>query len=174
MHSKPAKRSLLLMLALILIFFVFVFAPIQRNFVFIDNNNGEIAAFLKMEDPSFQIKYTHSIHLSEVLESYKVLSDGTLQMVELEYEDFNIGMPSNAGEGETFVEKDGKYFIKNMKRELANFRLFIGDVDAGLSFLAGGSEFDLKKTLERGKSYTFQVQRLSFFQQLEGVNLNEQ
>lgn len=174
MHAKPAKRSLLFLLVLILILSAFVFAPIQKAFVFIDNDNDELAAFLKMEDPSFQIKYTHSIHLSEVLESYEVLPDGTLRMVELAYEDFNIGMPSNAGEGETFVEKDGKYFIKNMKRELADFRLFVGDVDAGLSFLSGGNEYDLKKTLERGSSYTFQVQRLSLFQQLKGVNLNEQ
>lgn len=174
MHSKPAKRSLLLLIALILILFAFVFAPIQKTFVFIDNDNDEIAAYLRMESPFFQIKYTHSIHLSDVLESYKALPDGTLKLVELQYKDFNIGMPSNAGEGETFVEKDGKYFIKNMDRELADFRLFVGDVDAGLSLISAGSEFDLKKTLERGKSYTFRVQRLSLFQQLEGVNLNEQ
>lgn len=174
MQSKPVRNCLLLILALLLILCVFVLAPIQKTYVFIDNNNDEIAAYLRMESSFFQIKYTHSIHLSDVLESYKALPDGTLKMVELQYEDFNIGMPSNAGEGETFVEKDGKYFIKNMNRELADFRLFVGDVDAGLSFITGGSEYDLKKTLERGKSYTFRVQRLSLFQQLEGVKLNEQ
>lgn len=173
MQTKPTKPFLFLLLALILIFFVLVFAPIQKSFVFIDNNNSEIAAFVKMENPSFQIKYMHSIHLSEVLESYEVLPDGTLKMVELEYEDFNIGMPSNAGKGESFVEKDGKYFIKNMKRTLADFRLFVGDVDAELSFVTSGSEFDLKRTLERGKSYTVRVQRLSIFQRLKGVKLDE-
>ena len=173
MQTKPTKPFLFLMLALILIFFVLVFAPIQKSFVFIDNNNGEIAAFVEMEKPYFQIKYTHSIHLSEVLESYEVMPDCTLKIVELEYEDFNIGMPSNAGKGESFVEKDGKYFIKNMKRTLADFRLFVGDVDAELSFVTSGSEFDLKRTLERGKSYTVRVQRLSIFQRLKGVKLDE-
>lgn len=170
MRFKPA---IILMFALILIISVSAMIPIERNYVFIDNRTDEISAYIKTTDTDFQIKYIHSIHLTEVLESYQVLSDNTIQMIELEYEDFNIGMPSNAGEGETFVEKDGKYFIKNMKRKLPDFRLFVGDVDAGLFFLANGREFDLKKVLERGNSYTFQIRRLSVIEKLQGVNLDE-
>ncbi|WP_239457136.1 DUF1850 domain-containing protein [Planococcus versutus] len=141
--------------------------------MFIDNESENLAAYIPLESRLFQIIYTHSIHLSEVIESYKVTDDGELMMTELEYEDFNIGMPSNAGEGETFVEKDGKYFIKNMTRKLPEFRLFVGDVDAGLSFKTKGSRVDLKGTLERGKSYTFRVERLSLFQLRKGVRIDE-
>ena len=173
MQFKPKQRKVILMFALILIFSVSAMIPVERNYVFVDNKTGKITAYIKTIDPDFQIKYIHSIHLSEVLESYQVLSDNTIQLTELEYEDFNIGMPSNAGEGETFVEKDGKYFIKNMNRKLPDFRLFVGDVDAGLFFLANGQEFDLKKVLKYGNSYTFQIRRLSVVEKLQGVNLNE-
>ena len=174
MLSKTIQRILLSVLALILVLSAVVFIPIEKNFVFIDNREAKLAAFLEVEEDAFQIKYTHSIHLSEVLESYEVLPDNRIRMVELEYEDFNIGMPSNAGEGEVFVEKDGKYLITNMNKEITEFRLFVGDVDASLSFLSSNNEYDLKETLERGKSYTIKIKRVSLFEQLEGVNLNEQ
>lgn len=166
-------RALVIFLSAVVLSFMFVLFPTQKYFVFIDNNSEKITAYIPVSNTNFQIKYTHSIHLSEVLESYKILPDDTLVATEVEYEDFNIGMPSNAGDGEEFVEKDGKYFIKNMNRKMPEFRLFVGDVDAGLSFLTAKKEFNLKKTLERGTSYTFRVQRLSFFQQMKGVNMNE-
>ncbi|MDN7244377.1 DUF1850 domain-containing protein [Planococcus shenhongbingii] len=174
MQAKPMQPFLISLLVLILLISAAALVPIKRSYVFIDNRTEQIALQLPVEDPLFRIKYTHSIHLSEVLESYKVLKDDRLQMTGMEYEDFNIGMPSNAGDGETFGEKDGKYFITGMKRELPNFRIFIGDIDAGLSFISNGQEYDLKKTLVRGQSYTFQVQRLSLIQQLRGVNIDEQ
>ncbi|PSL26490.1 hypothetical protein B0H99_11926 [Planomicrobium soli] len=164
----------LLVFAFIFTGFVILFVPIHKNYVFINNNSDRVTAYIPYVESTFKIKYTHSIHLSEVLESYKTLPDHTLMATELEYEDFNVGMPSNAGEGEEFVEKDGKYFIKNMERKIPEFRLFVGDVDAGLSFLIQERELDLKEELERGTSYTLRVQRLSFFQQLKGVNIYEQ
>lgn len=173
MRFLRMQKILLLLIALILIGSLIAFFPFHKHYVFIDNQTEETAAYLPVESPYFQIRYTHSIHLSEVIESYKVMENNELMMTELEYEDFNIGMPSNAGEGETFVEKDGKYLITNMEREVDDFRLFVGDVDAHLFFLADGHQYNLKKTLERGKSYTIKVQRVSLFEQLEGVSLNE-
>lgn len=167
-------RILLILFALILISSAIFFIPYQRSIVFLDTDTERPVAFSLLTHPEFKIKYTHSIHLSDVIESFEVLPDNTLKMVELEYEDFNIGMPSNAGEGEEFVEKDGKYFIKNMDRQLPEFRILIGDVDAGLSLIKNEKEFDLKEALVRGKTYTFRIQRLSYFQQLKGVNIDEQ
>lgn len=173
MRTLRIRIILPLLIALILIGSLIAFFPFHKYYVFIDNKTEEIAAYVPVESPFFQLRYTHSIHLSEVIESYKVIDGNSLMMTELEYEDFNIGMPSNAGEGETFVEKDGKYFIKNMTREIPEFRIFVGDVDAGLSFVTKGHQMDLKKTLERGKSYTFLVERLSLFQLREGVRIDE-
>ncbi|TAA73151.1 DUF1850 domain-containing protein [Planococcus salinarum] len=174
MRIKFMQRFLLILIASILMISAFTFIPLHRSIVFIDSGTERLAAYSLLTQPYFKIKYTHSIHLSDVIESFEVLPDNTLKMVELEYEDFNIGMPSNAGEGEIFVEEDGTYFIKNMDRRVPEFRILIGDVDAGLSLMKNGNEYDLKKTLVRGKTYTFRVQRLSFFQQLKGVNIDEQ
>ncbi len=173
MRFTRIQKILLLISALILISSLIVWIPSQRYYVFIDNESENLAAYIPVESRLFQIIYTHSIHLSEVIESYKVTDNNELMMTELEYEDFNIGMPSNAGEGEIFVEKDGKYFIKNMTKKLPEFRLFVGDVDAGLSFKTKGSRVDLKGTLERGKSYTFRVERLSLVQLRKGVRIDE-
>ncbi|MDN7241453.1 DUF1850 domain-containing protein [Planococcus sp. N028] len=160
--------------AFLAFFLILAFVPFQKNYVFVRNDTDTITAYLPLKEASFQIKYTHTIHRSDVLEIYKVLKDNSLVATGLVYEDFSIGMPSDAAEGETFSERNGKYHITNMARKMADFRLFIGDVDADLFFLTASDEIDLKKTLERGQSYTVRVQRLSFIQQLKGVNLNEQ
>ncbi|MFC4712631.1 DUF1850 domain-containing protein [Planococcus dechangensis] len=173
MQNTSIRKILLTIAVLILICSAIIFIPYQRHFVFIDSETGVLAARIPVVEERFKIRYTHSIHLSDVIESYELSADGQLILTELEYEDFNIGMPSNAGEGERFVEKDGKYFIQNMKRELPEFRLLIGDVDAELVFLIAGQEFDLKQSLERGKIYTFRAERLSIYQQSEGVNIYE-
>jgi len=174
MAEKKKKRAGLMLIALSSLLLLLAFVPFQKNYVFIQNDTAAIAAYLPLAEASFQIKYTHTIHRSDVLESYQVLKDDSLMATGLEYEHFNIGMPSDAAEGEIFSEQDGKYRITNMARKLPDFRLFIGDVDADLIFLTANKEIDLKKALERGRSYTLKVQRLSFIQQLKGVNLNEQ
>ncbi|WP_422123723.1 DUF1850 domain-containing protein [Planococcus sp. X10-3] len=174
MRTKFKQRFLLILITLILISSALALIPLQRSFVFIDSDTNALTAYSLLTQNYFKIKYTHSIHLSDVIESYEVLPDDRLKMVELEYEDFNVGMPSNAGEGEVFVEKDGKYFIKNMDRRLPEFRILIGDVDASLYLMKNGEEYNLKKALVRGKTYTFRIQRLSLFQQLKGVNIDEQ
>lgn len=173
MQNKKVLKILLILTILTLICSALFFIPYEKHFVFIDSETNEIAARVPVIDERFKIRYTHSIHLSDVIESYRLDEEDQLMMTELEYEDFNIGMPSNAGEGERFVEKDGKYFIQDMKRKLPEFRLLVGDVDAELVFLIAGKELDLKKSLERGKIYTFRAQRLSIYQQLEGVNIYE-
>lgn len=174
MAALKKKRAFLYLVGLLLFFVILTSVPLGKNVVFISNYNNRVAAYVPLAEASFQIKYTHTIHRSDVLESYKVLKDGSLMVTELEYEDFSIGMPANAEKGELFTEKDGKYRITNMARKLADFRLFIGDVDAELTFLTGNEEFNLKKVLERGESYTVKVERLSIIQQLEGVKLDEQ
>lgn len=173
MQNNRILKVLLLLILLILICSALFFIPYQKNFVFIDSETNEIAARVPVIEDRFKIRYTHSIHLSDVIETYRLDEGGQLVMTELQYEDFNIGMPSNAGEGERFVEKEGKYFIEDMKRKLPEFRLLVGDVDAELAFLFAGKELDLKKSLERGNIYTFRAQRLSIYQQLEGVNIYE-
>lgn len=174
MRLISRQYLLLILFVLILISSALIFIPLKSSITFIESDTGHLAAYSLLTQPRFQIKYTHSIHLSDVVESFEVLDDNTLKLVELEYEDFNIGMPSNAGEGEVFSEEDGKYFIRNMDRQMPEFRILIGDIDAGLFLIKDGKEYDLKKAVVKGETYTFRVQRLSFFNRLKGVNIDEQ
>ncbi len=63
---------------------------------------------------TFQIIFTHSIHLSDVIEKYRVTKDNKIEQYEIVFEEFGIGMPSNAEEGQEFVYEDGKYHMKNL------------------------------------------------------------
>ncbi|WP_088005643.1 DUF1850 domain-containing protein [Indiicoccus explosivorum] len=150
-----------------------LFIPWKESAVFISSETGKLAAYHPLEERTLKIRYTHSIHLSDVVETYEVTEDLDLRMTELEYEDFAIGMPANAGKGEVFVEKDGKYFIKNMDRVIPGFTLFIGDIDLELSLLAGRHVYNLKSVLERGESYLFRIEKLSWFDLVKGVELHE-
>ena len=49
-----------------------------------------------------------------------------MKQFELMYEDFSIGMPAHAAEGETFERKNGKYYLKNMNRVFPSFDLRTG------------------------------------------------
>jgi len=153
---------------------ILAFIPYKWSFVFFEQRTTHPAAYLPLErEKTFQIRYTHSIHLSDVIETYNVTENHEIQIASLEYEDFAIGMPSGAGKGEKFVEKDGKYYITNMSQVFPSFNLLVGDVDRDLAFQYLGNEHDLKNYLTRGETYTFQVARLSLVDQLRGVRISE-
>ena len=151
-----------------------VFTPYKWSFVFFEQRTTHPVAYLPLEhEKTFQIRYTHSIHLSDVLETYIVTRNHEIQISALEYEDFAIGMPSGAGKGEKFAEKDGKYYITNMSQVYPSFNLLVGDINRDLTFRYRGIEHDLKEYLNRGETYTFQVSRLSLFDQIRGVRIRE-
>ena len=65
-----------------------------------------------------------------MVESYIVTKVKQIRQIELMYEDFAIGMPENASAGETFEQKNGKYYMKNMDNCFPFFDLRIGKVRA--------------------------------------------
>ncbi|MGB3261722.1 DUF1850 domain-containing protein [Paenisporosarcina sp.] len=171
--GKHLKIRLLILLIGVSLLSIFI--PYKWSFTFFEQRTTHPVAFLPLgHEKTFQIRYTHSIHLSDVLETYKVTSLHDIQLSSLEYEDFAIGMPSGAGEGEKFVEKDGKYYITNMSQVFPSFNLLVGDIDRELAFCYEDIEHDLKEYLVRGDTYTFKVARLSLFDQMRGVRIREQ
>jgi len=170
------KKSKIIAFSLIMvsIFLLSAFIPYKWSFVFFEQRTTHTVAYIPLQkEKTFQFRYTHSIHLSDVLETYKVTESNDIQISSLEYEDFAIGMPSGAGKGENFVERDGKYYITNMSQVLPSFNLHIGDIDRDLAFRYVNYEYNLKNYLTRGQTYTFQVARLSLVDQLRGARLRE-
>jgi len=80
-------------------------------------------------------------------------------------------MPGYAEENQTLTQRDGKYFLQFDNEVIDNFTIFIGDLDLDLVFVYKNDEYDLKKDLQRGKSYLFEVKRLSFYERWKGVRL---
>lgn len=161
----------------VLVFFIILilaFIPIQRAIVFQPNHSQAELAYIPLkEETLFQIKYTHSIHLSDVIESFKITPNYLIQLYELKYEDFAIGMPSNAEEGETFEEKDGAYYIKNMKRDFPFFYLRIGQVRANHKVIYKNMEFPLSRSIKPGTSVKVEIRKLNFLKLWKGVNILE-
>ena len=121
----------------------------------------------------FQLKFMHSIHLTDVIETYEALETNELRLISMEYEDVAIGMPAYAEEGQTVIYEDGKYKLSYEQAVLPNFTLYIGDVDYELSLVHQGEKIDLKKRLQRGKSYLIEVHTISLFHLWTGDELND-
>lgn len=169
------KKSNLIIGVIICLTILFILLiPYRWSFVFFEQRTTNPVAYLPLNDENtFHIRYIHSIHLSDVFETYKITNDHQIQIFSLEYEDFAIGMPSGAGEGEKFFELDGKYYITNMSQVFPSISMLVGDVNKDLAFKYNNNEYNLKDYLIRGESYTFQVARLSLLDQLRGARIRE-
>ncbi|MGE8203527.1 DUF1850 domain-containing protein [Heyndrickxia sp. NPDC080065] len=165
------KKYLYLFLAALLIIIIFMI-PFQRSIVCQKMHSTEILAYLPIiKNETFQIQYTHSIHLSEVKESYKILKNNSIKQIELMYDDTSIGMPSEAEKGEVFVQENGHYYIKNMNRVFPSFNLSTGQVVANHRLIYKSKVYSFKNFIKPGTFITIQVKKLSLFQLLKGVNI---
>ncbi|WP_277584236.1 DUF1850 domain-containing protein [Psychrobacillus antarcticus] len=160
---------------LIFLFIGFCFIPIFTAFTFTETKTEHetIHYITKDKQDIFQITFTHTIHLTDVIESYRVIESNNIQLVSMEYSNVAIGMPGYAEEGQTLSYENGVYTLKYDKAVLNDFILHIGDVDNKLDFFYNKKSFDLKEELDRGKSYEFEVKKISLFEKVKGVQLNE-
>lgn len=152
----------------------FFFLPMKQALLFTETRgeNGEMFYALMEEEKQFEIRYVHSIHLTDVMEFYEATEDEKIRMLSMTYENLSIGLPGEAGEGETLELKDSVYTLTYSDRIIDSFRLHIGRVDADLALRYTGVEIDLKQHLEKGKSYEFKVHRMTYYQLLKGEKLN--
>ena len=169
-HRKVVPLILLPIFIVGILFFI----PIKSAFTFTEHRveNPNIYYVPLKSNNDFQIRYVHSIHLTDVIEFYEVTADQEIRLLSMQYENLAIGLPGYAEEGETFTVQYGVYTLTYDDNVIDSFVMLIGDVDADLAFRYLGNELNLKKQLVRGKSYTFRVKKLSFYQMLKGVNMN--
>lgn len=172
-RKRRMKYKVIVPLILVVIA-VFFFLPIQQAFTFTEyrTENPKLFYIPVASNDSFQIRYVHSIHLTDVIESYEITADQKIRLVSMQYEDLAIGLPGYAEEGETFSVNEGVYTLTYDDNVIDSFVILIGNVDAKLAFRYLGNELDLKRKLVRGKSYTFCVKKISIYQILKGVNMN--
>lgn len=172
MKRAGLTRKVLLSLFVSIFIICILITPFKRALVFEYQNTGKVLAYFPLnKQDSFKIKYTHSIHLTDVVESYKITKLDKIKQYELMYEDFAIGMPADAGEGEVFVEKDGKYYIKNMNRTFPSFDLRIGKVRANHTIIYKKKEYPLSNSIAPGTWVRIHVKKVNLLQLLKGVNI---
>ncbi|SDK23409.1 DUF1850 domain-containing protein [Sediminibacillus albus] len=152
---------------------MFLFYPYRYVLSFHEPFSEEILAYLPIKETDhFQIKYTHSVHLSDVIEEYEI-KDETIYPYQLIYEDTAIGMPSNAGEGETFEMKDGKYYISNLQGSFQEINLAVGQVRANHAIIYKNQSYLLKDYVGAGTKVSIAPTRESNWHLFKGVNIHE-
>ena len=150
------------------------FIPFQRSLTFMETRiNEPVLGYIPLtKGLDFQIVFTHSIHLTDVMENYRVRPSNAIQLRSMEYTDVAIGMPGYAEKGQTLMYEDGVYTLSYEEAFLPNFTLYIGDVDYALKLHYEQHIVDLKEQLTRGKSYFIEVRKLSFYEKMKGVKLH--
>lgn len=146
--------------------------PFQQAIVFTETKTSSPNVFILplTNGEDFALRYTHSIHLSDVTEHYTV-EEGRFRMRYMTYSDTAIGMPATAEKGQTLTFQDGVYTLMFEQSYMNDFTLYVGDIDLDLSLLYDGEQLALKETLTRGHSYRIHVEKLSFYDMIKGVTL---
>ncbi|CEG28566.1 DUF1850 domain-containing protein [Bacillus sp. B-jedd] len=159
---------------IILFIAIVLFIPYKQAIIFQYQNTDQVLAYIPLsKEHKFKMKYTHSIHLTDVVESYEVTKKQEIRQYELEYMDFAIGMPADASEGERFEQKDGKFYIKDMNRIFPFFDLRTGKVRANHRVIFQGKEYPLSESITPGTWVRIMVKKINTWQQLKGVNILE-
>lgn len=164
-------RKWLLVIAVIVLLVIVCFKT-ERALVFTETKTDTPTMYILplTSGDNFILRYTHSIHLSDVIEHYEVDRE-RIRMNYMTYTDTAIGMPAAADEGQTLTLQDGVYTLTFQEAYLDDFTLYIGDIDLQLSLEYGKQQISLKDTLTRGHSYNVSVQSISLFERLKGVTL---
>lgn len=172
MNNRKVKLFILLFIVFL---FLLILIPYREVLLFTEQRTEKPREYyvpLK-DEMKFGIRYVHSIHLTDVIETYEVTEDNKIRYLSMSYESLGIGLPGYAADGETFTTEDGLYTLTYNDHIIDSFVLFIAAIDADLALRYKGNELNLKEKLEKGKSYKVNVARKSLYQLLKGVDINE-
>jgi len=173
------KKSFFVIIAIILFSLIILFLPMKTSLTFYYKNSNQIEAILPLQaGDTFEIIFTHSIHLTDVIERYVIQDDLTIRQDEIVYEEFGIGMPANAEEDETFVYEDGKYKIKDLNNVFSEMKIRNGKTVSEHRLL--WEETDNKTKMVRmneyfnpGDWFTVKMERLTMWQYWREVKIHE-
>lgn len=179
MHIHKYMKLIIFTLSTIGLLILLAFIPTQTSLVFYKENTPEITAYLPIkQEQTFQIIFTHSIHLTDVIEKYKITKDKQIKQYEIVYEEFGIGMPSNAQEGEEFEYKDGKYHIKDLNNIFPSINIRNGKTVSKNRFIWEDANHEEHKVyfndfFEPGAWFHVKVAKISLFQTWKEVKIHD-
>jgi len=153
-------KSMLVLLAMIMLLIMFL--PLFSYFIIIDGQSGIILYKTPIEvKDQFSIKFIHSTNLTPVEELYRVDKDLNIQLFELHFDTYSVGMESSLNEGELLELKDGKIIIKNMNRVFPYIDLRVGQIIANHTITINDRDLVLSNIISPGSLVRIQVRKLS-------------
>lgn len=171
------KKWIIIILLCLFICILSIHIPFRTALVFYKENTDKMEAYLPLQEgDTFQIIYTHSIHLSDVVDKYQISSNHDIKQYETVYEQYGIGMPANAVGNEEFVYEDGKYHIKNMERIFPSIHLRNGKTVSKHRLVWGDRKEYLvlfNDYFNPGDYFTVKVDDLSIWNMWKGVKIDD-
>jgi len=98
----------------------------------------------------FEIRYTHSVARTVVLEKFRVRPDRKIAVFETVYQDFGAGLPSELDEGAQVEVGPGGVRITGMERVMSSIPLRVGSI-ARHQIAFGSDVVDLISLVESGE-----------------------
>lgn len=152
----------------LVILIMFSMVPFFNSVVIEDGKTGKLLAYFDAKEGSeFSIEYIHSIHKTPVREIYQVHQKEILQ-TEMRFQEFGVGMPSGAAEGEVFKHKGESYILSNMKRTFPSLDIRIGQIIANHTLLLKGNRYPFSKISGKGSWVSIKAEKLNVWQRLIG------
>ncbi|MFC3041213.1 DUF1850 domain-containing protein [Virgibacillus xinjiangensis] len=180
---KKHRLTLILGGLLVIAAIAALFIPLRTALVFYEENTENIEAFLPLEaGDTFQIIFTHSIHLTDVVEKYEVMDTYEIRQNEIIYEEFGIGMPSNAEKGATFSHENGRYHVKDLDNYFASMNIRNGKAVSEHRLVWNSSTDNTSENekmvwfneyFEPGAWFTLKVEKLSLWDYWKGVKISD-
>lgn len=181
MSGQPVMklRSWFIIIIIASLSIIILTMPTRSALIFYEKNTDKISAYLPLGiGQTFQIVFTHSIHLTDVVEKYEIMEDRQIKQYEIIFEEFGIGMPSNAEGNEEFIYENGKYHIKNMNNFFSSMNIRNGKTVSEHRLI--WKDYEGKEHLiyfnqyfEPGQWFTVKVERISLLKAWKEVEIRE-
>ncbi len=98
----------------------------------------------------FEIRYTHSVARTLVIEKFRIMPDRQMLLYETVYQDFGAGLPSEPDEGAKMELTPFGVRITGMKRVMSSIPLRVGSI-ARHQIACGSDVVDLISLVESGE-----------------------
>ena len=98
----------------------------------------------------FEIRYTHSVARTLVVERFRITRDGQILLYETVYQDFGAGLPSELDEGAQVEVGPAGVRITGMERTMSSIPLRVGSI-ARHQIACGSDVVDLISLVESGE-----------------------
>lgn len=103
------------------------------------------------------MRYKHSVEQTPVVETFRILDDGTLLLISTAYQSYGVGLPSLPEEGKLTVA-DGWLVLTELKRVYPDIRLRVG-VEAAVALEVGKNSYPIYQWYPPGSLVTIKKNR---------------